>query len=346
MKQYKQLIEEVLEGYPVSSGRENMPDVRFIHSHSMKFEFADGFPILTGKEMPFYSILGELIGFMKGCTDVRDYDKLGCKVWWDNAYKWNIPIELRDHISREQYINIGRIESDRKLNKIPLSFDLGRIYAAQWRNWISANEGMYSVKHTDQLLNIISNIINNPYSRYHVMTTWNPGEMNSDDISQPNCHVYFQASLTPYTVNEAHIRRYLSNLLSEDTINKLFANGYNPDKLLYTHLTQRSCDVFLGVPFNITSYAILTILLAIFTNSIPFEFAWTGVNTHLYNNHVEQAVEYKNRDIHKLPKLDIDGIFEFNDILKLNTLSDLKDRFKLIGYERESKIKADLSVGL
>ncbi len=340
MKAYKNLLKSVYEyGVLCNPARENMPNTKFLHSTQMKFDFDCGFPILTGKQMPFYSIVAELVGFMKGVTDVREFDRLGTSVWWDNAYKWNIQEKDRGSYPINYY------KSD-KYGNTPYSYDLGRIYSAQWRKWRGCTlTETYGEK--DQLVDLINSINTSPQSRYHVMTAWNPIEMNNEQVSQPNCHVYFQASCTPIKkLSITNLKNILSQYLSDDTIKQLLESGYNPDKTLYTHLTQRSCDMFLGVPFNITSYSLFSILLAIFTNSLPIEFSWVGVNTHIYSNHFEAVEKYISNELYKRPKLGIKNIFSLEDIEQLETLEDVKKCFWLENYVYKDKIKAELSVGL
>lgn len=348
MIEYKNALEDVLTfGTDIPPARENMPNTRMLNSLQSAFTFENGFPILTAKTMPFYSIVGELVGFMKGVTDVREFDKLGTKVWWDNAYKWNIVDNPKmSSISIDEYKNEITTEGWVISNNY---YSLGRIYSVQWRDWFGItrhkNYG-YINNRVDQLDNLITSIKTNPYSRYHNMTTWNPSEMNVDTVSQPNCHVYFQASCAPIDINTKAIAKYLRLFLTERTVEYLFSKGYAPTNKLMTHLTQRSCDMFLGVPFNITSYCLFTILLGIFTNTLPTEFKWVGVNAHIYSNHRDQVEAYINRSTHKLPKLDLYDILSLNDIEDIKDASMIKDKFKLVDYNSSGKIKADLSVGL
>lgn len=353
MIQYKKVLNELMHnGYLNPAARKNMPSTLFLHSQDMRFNLLKGFPILTGKEMPFFSITGELIGFMQGKTDVRDFDRLGTKVWWDNAYKWN----MIEHYDINEYPRPTMDEYKKGVCKDGAVigdqyYDLGRIYSAQWRGYrgyIPEKGSIDGFIVKDQLKDMIEGMNTTPYSRYHVMTAWNPAEMNNEYVSQPNCHVYFQASLSPFIVpvDKFTIKKRLSKLLTAETIDYLFDMGYNPNKYLFTHLTQRSCDIFLGVPFNISSYSLFSVLLAIFTNSLPVEFKWTGVNTHLYDNHNDQSREYLKRDLKGLPRLDVRGINSLSDIENIKDSQDIRECFKLEGYNPHPKIKAPLSVGL
>ena len=328
------------EGHKVPAARENMPPTLFLNSQHIRLNFENGFPILTGKKMPFYSIVGELVGFMKGITDVREFDKLGTKVWWDNAYKWNVREKDRPSYLQRYYMNDWK-----RTSEIPYGYDLGRIYSAQWRDWNPTKDDGTSYS-LDQLKTIIHSINTKPYSRYHVITAWNPTEMTNEHVSQPNCHVYFQASCVPMNESKEWIAQKLRAFLSDGTITELFSNGYNPDKYLMTHLTQRSCDMFLGVPFNLTSYSLFTILLAIFTNSFPIEFEWTGVNSHIYGDHYDAVDKYLDREMLDRPKIILTGINNLENIENLETAADIKQHFALEDYKSGDKIPANLSVGL
>jgi len=354
MYQYYDYLESINESLCTAPpARDNMPPTKVYPNLGMSFGFWDGFHILTGKKMPFYSIVAELICFIQGRTDVRDFDKLGCKVWWDNAYKWNIDDKgFNNRISKEEYINQGLAcyewldPQDASYyqpdicNNIAVSYNLGRIYSAQWRN--IQLDGLRVVN--DQLTNMVDGLINKPFSRYHVLDAWAPAEMNSKRTSQPNCHVYFQATVVK---ENTAFKTDLKHLYDTETYNKII-DKYNDNPLcLYTHLTQRSCDAFLGVPFNITSYSLFTILLSIWSNTVPVGFNWFGVNNHIYSNHQDAVNIYLKRPILYLPKLklDVDAIDTFEKVCDITTKEEIRKCFELVGYVSGDKIQADLSVG-
>lgn len=358
MKQYKEYLERINRSVLTApAARENMPPTKLVPTIEIDFNFVEGFPILTAKEMPFYSILGELICFMQGRTDVRDFSNLGCNVWWDNAYKWNIKDKgLADKISPKEYREQGmacyeHFETDDVdthsyydtdlCNNIAVSYSLGTIYSYFWRH----------SEFKDQLKSMINGIQNNPYSRYHVIDAWDKRYMVPNYTSQPNCHVYYQATcfdnkyIDPYD-----LRSELFEFLSPETAVAMMANYDNNEKrcLISGHLTQRSCDAFLGVPFNVTSYSLATIIMALITNNIPTSFKWVGVNNHIYADHQNAVDQYLGLNTFDLPKLhiDTDNIKTLEDIEKISSLEELKKLFKLIDYTHGPKIKANLSVGL
>lgn len=357
MKQYRDYLERIKRSVLTApAARPNMPATNLVPTALMEFNFEEGFPILTGKEMPFYSILGELICFMQGRTDVRDFSNLGCNVWWDNAYKWNIKDRgLADKISPKEYRDQGMenyehfesfdvdtlsYQEEDLCNNITVSYNLGKIYSYFWR----------ASEFEDQLRCMIRSIEDAPYSRYHVINSWDRRYMNRLHTSQPNCHVYYQATcFDNFYVDGYDIRAELFEFLSPDTATTIMANYDNNHKrcLLSGHLTQRSCDAFLGVPYNITSYALFTVILALITKNIPVSFKWVGVNNHIYADHQEQVNMYLDAETYMLPKLHIDTnrIETLDDIENISSLEELKTLFKLVDYTCGPKIKAPLSVG-
>lgn len=354
MKQYLDGLRTILEhGFDSEPARDNMPTTKIYNDLQMQFDLRDNkLPIITTKQMPFRSITAELLCFMAGVTDVRTYDAMGCNVWWDNAYKWNIYESSRTTLSIEDYKKYGT--PDNKDNRY---YDLGRIYAAQWRNWfgmIKHPQHGYINTYVDQLNNLIESIKSNPESRYHVMTAWNPAEMNNDTVSQPNCHVYFQVTcrkLSYYEREKLYRKtKFGAEMIGEPTEEHDMDNI--PKYAIRTHLTQRSCDMFLGVPFNITSYSLLTHILARLTNTVAEEFVWNGVNCHIYSNHMNQVNELLNRTPYEVPTIEISNTIESLDDIEWfvknpNTFKrTFKDTFELTNYKYHPKLSGDLSVGL
>ena len=184
--------------------------------------------------------------------------------------------------------------------------DLGPVYGAQWRSWPAPNG-----KHIDQIAKVIDQLRTNPDSRRLIVTAWNPAEV--DHMALPPCHMLFQFYTAPAKASDPDQRRWLS-----------------------CRLDQRSCDTFLGVPFNIASYALLTMLVAQQANMRPREFVWMGGDVHLYLNHIEQAKLQLTRELRSLPTLEITANPSIDNY-------DLDD-FKLTGYDPWPTIKAPISV--
>ena len=237
------------------------------HQHfgaQLRFDLADGFPLLTTKKVHFKSIVYELLWFLKGDTHVKYLQDNGVRIWneWATA---------------EQTAKFGRDEGE-----------LGPIYGHQWRNYGASKDdnGNYGQDGIDQIANVVQQIKTNPNSRRLIVSGWNPAE--ADQVALPPCHTLFQFFV---------------------------ANGK-----LSCQLYQRSADLFLGVPFNIASYALLTHMMAQVTGLGVGEFLWTGGDCHLYQNHLAQVDEQLSRTPYELPTLtlnsNIDDIFafEFDDI--------------------------------
>ncbi len=280
MKQYLELLTHILEHGQDKSDRTGT-GTRSIFGHQMRFDLADGFPLLTTKKVHFRSIVIELLWFLKGDTHVKYLQDNNVTIWdeWATA---------------EQTARFGRQEGD-----------LGAVYGHQWRNFGATKnaDGSYQSDGFDQIAWLINEIKTNPNSRRLIVSGWNPNE--AGEVALPPCHTLFQF----FVVNSK----------------------------LSCQLYQRSADVFLGVPFNIASYALLTHMVAQACNLAVGEFIWTGGDTHLYHNHIDQAKLQLTREPLPLCQLhlnpDVKDIFEFSF-----------DDIKLINYQSHDKIAAPVAV--
>ena len=264
MRQYLDLMQRALD-----HGAEQMDrtgtGTRSVFGHQMRFDLAQGFPVLTTKKLHLRSIIVELLWFLRGDTNVQ----------WLRDRKVSIWDEWADE-----------------------NGDLGPVYGKQWRDWATAEGG-----HVDQIAELIETLKINPASRRMVVSAWNPGELHAMALAP--CHCLFQCYV---------------------------ANGK-----LSLQLYQRSADIFLGVPFNIASYALLTMLLAQQAGLEPGEFVWTGGDCHLYSNHVRQAREQLAREPGPLPTLEI--------LRKAPSIDAYEyEDFALHGYEPQPHIKAPVAV--
>src|SRR6056300_613065 len=242
MQQYLELLDRVLYKGVKREDRTGTGTLS-VFGHQMRFDLSRGFPALTTKKLHLKSIIHELLWFLSGDTNIRYLKENGVSIWDDWADE---------------------------------NGDLGPVYGRQWRSWQTP-----SGQHIDQITQLIGQLKSNPDSRRHIVTAWNPSDV--DDMALPPCHCLFQFYV---------------------------ANGK-----LSCQLYQRSADIFLGVPFNIASYALLTQMLAQVTGLQPGEFIHTLGDAHLYLNHLEQADLQLTREPYPLPRMslnpDVSDLFEF-----------------------------------
>ena len=264
MKQYLDLLQHVLDNGTDKSDRTGT-GTRSVFGYQMRFNLADGFPVLTTKKLHLKSIIHELLWFLAGDTNIRYLKENGVRIW--------------DEWAEE-------------------NGDLGRVYGAQWRSWRGANG-----ETVDQIANVVRQIRQTPDSRRLIVSAWNPAEV--DDMALPPCHALFQFYV---------------------------ANGR-----LSCQLYQRSADIFLGVPFNIASYALLTMMMAQVCGLQAGEFVHTLGDAHLYQNHLEQARLQLTREPRALPKMHINP--DVRDIFAFKF-----DDFTLSDYDPHPHIKAEVSV--
>ena len=264
MKQYLDLMQKVLDEGQEKSDRTGTGTLS-IFGHQMKFDLSKGFPLVTTKKVHLKSIIHELIWFLQGSTNISYLKENGVSIWDEWADE---------------------------------NGDLGPVYGAQWRSWPDGNNGTI-----DQIENLINGINNNPDSRRHIVSAWNPALV--DEMALPPCHSLFQFYV---------------------------ANGE-----LSCQLYQRSADIFLGVPFNIASYALLTHMIAQVCNLKAGKFVHTLGDAHLYVNHLEQAKLQLSREVMGLPELklssNVDNIFDFK-------FEDIE----IVNYESHPAISAPIAV--
>ncbi len=264
MKQYLDLMQHVLDTGTQKHDRTGTGTIS-VFGYQMRFDLAEGFPMITTKKLHLKSIIHELIWFLKGDTNIQYLKDNGVRIWDEWA---------------DEHGN------------------LGPVYGSQWRSWPKADGG-----HIDQIVQIIHTIKNNPDSRRIIVSAWNVADI--ENMALPPCHAFFQFYV---------------------------ANGK-----LSCQLYQRSADIFLGVPFNIASYALLTLMVAQVCNLKAGEFIHTFGDAHLYNNHIEQAKLQLSRTPYTLPRIkinpDIKDIFDFKF-----------EDFELCDYQAHPHIKAAVSV--
>jgi len=306
-REYLKLLEHIMENGATKTDRTGT-GTKSVFGYQMRFDLSEGFPLLTTKKVPMKSIIHELLWFMRGDSNLKYLADNNVHIWDEWPYKAylqrnNLPIP---EINGEEWKNgmaefVEKIKSDEEFAKE--YGNLGPIYGYQWRNWPAPNG-----EHIDQLQKVIETLKKSPDSRRIIVSAWNVADI--DEMAKaglPPCHCLFQF--------------------------------YVADGKLSCQLYQRSCDTFLGVPFNIASYALLTMIIAQITGLEVGEFIWTGGDTHLYLNHMEQVQTQLSRkdDIRPMPTMNINK--------EKKNLEDFTiDDFELIDYNPHDSIKAPIAV--
>jgi len=264
MRQYLDLLTDIIENGTSKTDRTGTGTFS-VFGRQLRFDLSQGFPLVTTKKLHLRSIIYELLWFLNGDTNIKYLNDNKVSIWDEWADE---------------------------------NGDLGPVYGSQWRSW-PAPDG----RHIDQITNVLNQIKSKPDSRRHIVSAWNPAEV--DKMALPPCHALFQF--------------------------------YVADGKLSCQLYQRSADYFLGVPFNIASYALLTEMVAQQCNLKVGDFVWTGGDVHLYSNHIEQAQLQLTRTPYPLPKLVIkrkpDSLFEYQF-----------EDFEIVDYQSHPGIKAPIAV--
>jgi len=270
MRQYHELMERVLREGSDKSDRTGT-GTRSVFGHQMRFDLAEGFPMITTKKLHLKSILHELIWFISGDTNIRYLCQNGVRIWDDWPFATYSKSADYDGIDMKEFA--ARIASDADF--AAKWGDLGPVYGFQWRFW-PGPEGP-----VDQLRNLLEGIRSNPDGRRHIVSAWNPGYI--DQMALPPCHAFFQF--------------------------------YVADGKLSCQLYQRSADIFLGVPFNIASYALLLHMMAQDLGLKVGDFVHSLGDAHIYSNHTDQVRLQLSRDLRPLPKLSLNpsvkSLFDF-----------------------------------
>lgn len=345
-EQYIALLHEILEDGVVKGDRTGT-GTRSLFGRQIRHDMKDGFPLLTTKRMAVKTMMTELKWFLKGDTNIKYLVDNGCKVWNGDAYKKYrdvYEIESRENDSKLEELHmlsdltevefIDRIKGDDEFAE--KWGDLGPIYGKQWRDWDGRQErdGSYDMS-LDQIANLIFQLKRNPDSRRLMVSAWNVGELS--EMTLPPCHYGFQMYTRELTFHERWSlysdKPYDGNGLGMiNTLDFMDDEGI-PTRSISLMWNQRSVDTFLGLPFNISSYAALLCLIAEEVNMVPDQLIGNLGDVHLYSNHLEQAKEQASREIYPLPTV------KFSNIDLLGGEFD----YEVIDYKYHPSIKAPLS---
>ena len=292
MRQYHELMDRVLREGIDKSDRTGT-GTRSVFGHQMRFDLAEGFPMVTTKKLHLKSILHELIWFISGDTNIRYLCQNGVRIWDDWPFATYAKSADYDGIDMKEFA--ARIASDTDF--AAKWGDLGPVYGYQWRFWPGPNGPV------DQLRDVLEGIRRNPDGRRHIVSAWNPGYI--DQMALPPCHAFFQF--------------------------------YVVDGKLSCQLYQRSADIFLGVPFNIASYALLIHMMAHDLGLEVGDFVHTLGDAHIYSNHMDQVRLQLSREPRALPTLKLNP--------SVTSLFDFRyEDVELVGYDSHPHIPAPVAV--
>ena len=354
-KQYTDLLQDILDNGVEKKDRTGTGTLS-VFGRQIRHKMSEGFPLLTTKKMSFKTILTELLWFLKGDTNIKYLVDNNCHIWDGDAYKnyvkhWEPMIEYIDNkpiLTQEDFIN--KIKTDDEFAK--KWGELGPIYGKQWRSWRTVDEYLDGVSYfkyppIDQIANLINDLKTNPDSRRLMVNAWNVGEL--DQMVLPPCHYGFQVYTRELSYDE-RFRLYVKRdkpayPLNVENINEYLTLIEIPTRAISLMWNQRSCDLFLGIPFNIASYGLLLEIIAKAVNMVPDELIGNLGDVHLYSNHIEQAKEQIGREPFELPKLVIDKFDENNHYIgDMDDISEYNiNQFKLESYHSHQSIKAPLS---
>jgi len=307
MQNYLDLLADIMIN-GVDRGDRTGTGTRSVFGRQLRFDMRHGLPVITTKKIHLHSVIHELLWFIQGGTNTKYLNDNGVTIWDEWA---------------------------------DLDGNLGPVYGKQWRSWPKGRGSLHPG--IDQLAKVIKTLRTDPDSRRMIVSAWNVAEL--DQMALEPCHLLFQLYSRPLTIPEKHTE-YVNRSstgdpvpihLKESELDNLLVEENIPLRALSLQMYQRSADVFLGVPFNITSYAILLEMIAHVTNHIPDEYVHTLGDVHIYHNHAEQVQEQLSRTPRSLPVLDIVGTHT-------NIAEMTAEHLQVLDYDPLPGIKAPIAV--
>ena len=349
-KQYQDLLQDIIDNGIVKKDRTGT-GTKSVFGRQIRHKMSEGFPLLTTKRMAWKTMITELLWFLKGDTNIKYLVDNNCHIWDGDAYKNYYYKEVpHDHmLDKEDFIK--KIKTDDEFAK--QWGELGPIYGKQWRQWQGWMEYDVDKKGSiwyDQIQRLITDLNQNPDSRRLMVSAWNVGEL--DQMILPPCHYGFQV----YTRELSFDERYKIYTKSDKTWEEGGGNAYGkingldimddagvPKRAISLMWNQRSVDTLLGLPFNIASYGLLLSLIAKVVNMVPDELIGNLGDTHLYLNHIDQAIEQKSRQPYELPWVKLNFEFTYLDGYIVDWEKININKIELLNYLCHPPIKAPLS---
>ena len=368
-KQYTDLLQDILDNGVEKKDRTGTGTLS-VFGRQIRHKMSEGFPLLTTKKMAFKAIVTELLWFLRGDTNIKYLVDNGCNIWNGDAYK-NYCKTYPDVEKTFQYegsnIEVRKMTQEEFINEIKTDDEfakrwgeLGPIYGKQWRSWDTRRVDNTNIKQNrrdgivpglliiDQIANLINDLKTNPDSRRLMVNAWNCSEL--DQMVLPPCHYGFQVYTRELSYDE-RFRLYVKRdkpayPLNVENINEYLTLIEIPTRAISLMWNQRSCDLFLGIPFNIASYGLLLEIIAKAVNMVPDELIGNLGDVHLYSNHIEQAKEQIGREPYPLPTLKhLRNDDKYKLLCEFPLLWDeLKiSDFEIENYQSHLAIKAPLS---
>lgn len=347
-EKYQSLLVDIIEN-GVDKGDRTGTGTRSVFGRQLRHDMREGFPLLTTKKMAWKTMVTELAWFLKGDTNIKFLVDHGCNIWNGDAYKyylWRMRIvkieegEENVHIlSQKEFVE--KIKEDAEFAKE--YGELGPIYGHQWRKWGADSPlddplGLEREEHegVDQIRELVEKLKSRPDDRRLMVSAWNVGHLGK--MWLPPCHYGFQVWTRELGLDE-RIDHYNKSVVpgqrSSDYFHEHLDDMGVPRRAISLMWNQRSVDTFLGLPFNISSYALLLEILAKEVNMVAEELVANLGDVHLYSNHMDQAREQILREAYKLPRIELSNECGIDNFEATNV--------KLIGYESHPTIKAPLS---
>jgi thymidylate synthase len=364
---YKDLLQTILD-YGVEKKDRTGTGTKSIFGYTIRHKMSDGFPLLTTKKMAWKTMVTELLWFLRGDTNIKYLVDNNCHIWDGDAYKNYLKHYkvLAEDLNKWQKENMPPLTQEQFIDAIKTDNefakqwgDLGPIYGKQWRSWENYN-GLHLDESIDQIQNLINDLKTNSDSRRLMVNAWNVSEL--DEMVLPPCHYGFQVYTRELTWEEQTqwVMKNTNVEWENVYIVEEVAKPTTPKRAISLMWNQRSVDVFLGLPFNIASYGLLLEIIAKVVNMIPEHLVGHLGDTHLYNNHIEQAKEQISREPFELPTLNINtefwqtesgecGVGPISTSGFISGLSDdnfckcLLEDIQLTNYQSHPAIKAPLS---